>query len=529
VAPVSDNAAVQIPAEVRRSVALPDVVREELATHNRLLPPRWGDLALAEAVDDVATWLRSRLRRDIAPAPEEVLIARKLGRGARPLSLMGLPERLIYRAAVSLIDPAPGTQTVRSPENYDAFQRAPLAYSDCKYVLKTDVAAYYQYVDHERLVDEVVSQTGDDLAVTMAVDLLRETTGRAYGLPQLSPVSDVLAEIYIEPMRRALFRRDLPVARFADDFRIACRSYEEALLAWEWADEAARELGLVLNESKTSTPRRSRYEQSLTAVQDQERELFDELDVEDLDEPEYSEEEDEEQAHVLLDEAHFDEGDIVNGSERETDRGSVSEAQLAAAAKVFQRWVDEEEDDEIQRREAAQVTAALLRRALRVFTKAGETDALENVTAMLVYEPSLTPTIARYVRRCAAVDRAAARRALDDVCESGVLSAWQSAWVAWIAGELPRRRGGQDLAHVRWLKHQMSSPHHFVAAEAAVALARRRLVSYPDLYAMIDRLPPMHHPTIVVALGALGDEEATLQAAGSELDRLRATWALECL
>ena len=233
------------------------------------------------------------MRHDFDVQDEDVLLARKLGRGARPLSLLGLQERILYRGVVALVEKAAQVSGNRSFEEFEAFQREPLEVQGCRYVLKADIAAYYQYIDHERLVDEVVAQTGDDLAVYIAVDLLHRATGRAYGLPQLNTSSDVLAEIYIEPMRRALIRSGFITYRFADDFRVACRTYAEALSAWEAADSAARDLGLVLNESKTSTPRLERYSASLTALRDQEQQLFQDLDVEQLDTPPYSDTEDE--------------------------------------------------------------------------------------------------------------------------------------------------------------------------------------------------------------------------------------------
>ncbi len=146
------------------------------------------------------------MRRDVAVDPEEVVLARKLGRGARPCAILGLKERLLYRAAVSLIEDVTGPSD-RSQEAYDAFRQAPVEFEGCRYVLKADIASYYQYVDHERLVDEVVARTGDDLAVSIAVELLGETGGRQFGLPQLSSVSDVLADVYIDPMRISMTAR----------------------------------------------------------------------------------------------------------------------------------------------------------------------------------------------------------------------------------------------------------------------------------------------------------------------------------
>lgn len=350
-------------SEVRRAIDPLAVVEEELATKAKLLPPRWGDVALTGNSEAVAHWLASLLRRDFQVSAEEVLLARKLGRGARPLSLLGLQERLLYRGAVSLIQSPAATVAARSPEAYQAFRLAPLGIPECRYILKTDITAYYQYIDHERLIDEVVAQTGDDLAISAATELLRDATGRAYGLPQQSLVSDILAEIYIEPMRHALVRAGFVVVRFADDFRVACRSYEEAMSAWEAADSAARDLGLVLNESKTLTPGRDRYSESMIAVSDPDRELFSELDLEELETTEYGDIDEwdiEEQyggGHLR---AFHDDADLADSDEEalveelvEPDE-EASPAQLTAARTAVDRWVTELHDN-VQRRETAQI------------------------------------------------------------------------------------------------------------------------------------------------------------------------------
>ncbi len=518
--------------EVRRDINIEEVVSQELSSWNKLLPPRWGDRALRENVDSVEAWITSVMRREVEVDHEEVVLARKLGRGARPCTLLGLKERLLYRAAVSLVEDVTGPSD-RSQDTYGAFQKAPADFEGCHYVLKADIASYYQYVDHERMVDEVVARTGDDLAVSLAVELLGETSGRQFGLPQLSPVSDVLADIYIDPMRRHLVRSGFPVWSFADDFRVACRSYDEALKALEAADEGARLLGLVLNELKTATPGIAKYRASLTAVADRERELFADLDVEALDEPESDEYTDEEGLNevknepTLLDEDDFDEGDVGTGETIE--QSVVSEAQLIAASKVIDLWVEEEEDEDTQRSEPASVTARLLGRALRVYARGQDPAALEHVASMLVYEPSLTPTIARYVRACGEFARREARDTLNEVCESGIVSTWQALWIAYIAGELPRRRGGGQHAHVGWLRGQLRSRQPALRAEAALALARRQLATAEQVLDVAAGLPAMHRPTAVLALAALGDREAASAVAESDLDRLRIEWGLDHL
>lgn len=197
---------------------------------------------------------------------------------------------------------------------------------------------------------------------------------------------------------------------------------------------------------------------------------------------------------------------------------------------VLRRWLEEEETDEAQHREEAQVTAVLLGRALRVFARAEDSAAIEALTAMLVYEPSLTPTVVRYARRCISAHRRAVESALDQACNSGVLSAWQAVWVAYLAGEIPRRRRGvREADHIAWLRRQVNSSNSAIAAEPILALARRRLATVDEVNAVVRGLTPVQRPTGILALAAVGGERLAAGAAPSQLDRFRAAWAVEHL
>lgn len=207
---------------------------------------------------------------DFEPERTDTVLARKIGGGSRPLPYMSLRDRLAYRALVGTVDPE--MESARG--DHASFQVDPLHVEGCKYILKADVAAFYQYIDHEKLVDEVVAQTGDDLGIVAATQLLQANTGRLFGIPQMSQASDALAEIYVDPIRRDLVRAGYTVFRFADDFRVACTDYSSALAALELMERSAFSLGLVLNESKTSTPSIDTYSSSLREIERAEGELF---------------------------------------------------------------------------------------------------------------------------------------------------------------------------------------------------------------------------------------------------------------
>ena len=82
--------------------------------------------------------------------------------------------------------------------------------------------------------------------------------GQTNGIPQGSALSDFIAEIvlgYVDDLVVEALgqkdRREFRILRFRDDYRIFAHSREDASLALQCLSEAAREVGLKLNASKT--------------------------------------------------------------------------------------------------------------------------------------------------------------------------------------------------------------------------------------------------------------------------------------
>jgi hypothetical protein len=303
------------------------------------------------------------------------------------------------------------------------------------------------------------------------------------------------------------------------------------LSAWEAADHAARNLGLVLNEIKTSTPRILTYQASLAAVANREREVFQRLGVAelldfDIDYLEIEGDPGPGMSLLTSSQTDGDEVGVVADAGADDNNTTVSGAQVEAAHEVFRDWMEEEEDDQTQRQDSAKVTATLLRRALIVFSKASDLSALDAATHMLVYEPSLTPTIARYVNSCTRADRQATRRALDAICKESAISPWQAVWVAVVAGNIPKAGTRKNSDHIKWLTHQMESRYQAVAAEATLALARLRMTSVDAVNNVLVRVSDVHRPTLTLALATLNHEAAT-RSAGSLLDGFRTAWGAE--
>ena len=96
------------------------------------------------------------------------------------------------------------------------------------WLLEADIASYYDSIDHELLIDELIEQWGIEKAITSLLrDCLRMWTGQeegknySRGLPQGYQSSDFLATIFLFSADKQMIKNvDFNYIRYADDIRI---------------------------------------------------------------------------------------------------------------------------------------------------------------------------------------------------------------------------------------------------------------------------------------------------------------------
>ncbi|EUA58654.1 reverse transcriptase family protein [Mycobacterium intracellulare 1956] len=174
-------------------------LRTELTSHTRLLPKRLDYALLKKRQDQLRRWIEAQTKLAHWGGPADIVQAEKV-HGTRPLAVMTIEDRTVYRALVDRLAQQLPDDLRHRQSNAD-FQRAPLDQTPAAtYITVTDIASYYVYVDHDVLVDELTSQTGDYDAVEATGTLLDKVMGRGIGIPQVSTASDVLGiPIWTEP------------------------------------------------------------------------------------------------------------------------------------------------------------------------------------------------------------------------------------------------------------------------------------------------------------------------------------------
>ena len=282
-----------------------------------------------------------------------------------------------------------------SREPVSEFKRSALATDNTKYVTKTDVAAYYEFVDHELLEEELLAQTSDEAAIEAVVGLLGRVMRRRVGLPQVHKCSDVLGDIYIDPVRRRLTRLGYTVFTYSDDFRICSPSLGSARSALDACAIEVRQLGLVLNERKTFTYHVKNYRKSLDSFELAERRLFeagDDASLLDLDVDLYDDEGElsDETANLTLGpipaQGEVDQDEAIEEGAPSADetQNDPNSPQANAARRAWRLWIEEDESEDAQGRNDAAITQTLLSRALARLGAIGDPGPLANLTAAAI-------------------------------------------------------------------------------------------------------------------------------------------------
>ena len=193
------------------------------------------------------------------PGPtRRVMIPKKRG-GERPLDIPCVADRVAQASVALTLDPTLDREMEPSSFAYrrgrsvaQAVARvATLRRQGFDHVVDGDIRAYFESIPHERLIARLERSIDDDRLVDLIWLWLECASLTGRGVPQGSPLSPLLANLYLDDVDEAIETRGVRLVRFADDFLLLCRSKPVAVDALETMRDLLAGHGLELHPDKS--------------------------------------------------------------------------------------------------------------------------------------------------------------------------------------------------------------------------------------------------------------------------------------
>lgn len=201
------------------------------------------------------------------PSPLRGVLVRRPDGRYRPIAVPTHADRFAQRMLLEVLRPALERVFEESSFAYrpalsrrNAHRSVRQAYDQgYRWVLESDIAAFFDQVDWERLRIRLEAYLGTDPAVDLLMRWVEapiifgdRTIARESGLPQGSVVSPMLANLYLDAFDEAMAARGFRLVRYADDFLVLCKRQEDAERALEAVTAELADLGLAVKPEKTA-------------------------------------------------------------------------------------------------------------------------------------------------------------------------------------------------------------------------------------------------------------------------------------
>ncbi len=194
-----------------------------------------------------------------APGPLRRVDVAKRDGGTRTLAIPCIVDRVAQTSVAQALAPLLDREFEEASYGYragrgvqDALKHvARLRDTGHVHLVDADIEQFFDAVPHDKLLERL-GQSLCNGPLTELIALWLEHGGRnGRGLAQGSPLSPLLANLYLDRLDEAFARRGAHIVRFADDFVILAESRQGAEGALAKAQALLAEQGLVLNRDKT--------------------------------------------------------------------------------------------------------------------------------------------------------------------------------------------------------------------------------------------------------------------------------------
>lgn len=209
-----------------------------------------------------------RLRRGkYSPGPYRVIEISKKKGGKRRLMIPSIEDRVVHTALAQVLVPVLEPQFEESSYAYRPGRSVKQAVAAIRrwrkagfwHVIEADIIGYFDNIQHDLLLSKLeqalsgwpgAREVIDLIALTLEHQAL-ESGSMGRGVAQGSPLSPLLANLYLDALDEAMAGRGVRLVRFADDFVVLCKKRKDAETALVDTGAVLAEHGLEMHEKGT--------------------------------------------------------------------------------------------------------------------------------------------------------------------------------------------------------------------------------------------------------------------------------------
>lgn len=489
---------------------------------NDLLPRRPEDKAVGEAGARFIESLRRRVERgSYDPEPAYIVATPKSTVATRPTALLSMEDRLVFAAMVDVLRPRIdryllGSELVLWPrgvatdKRWHDFERSVLQ-RNVSHVVRGDIVGFYEFVDHEKLADIIISATGKRNVADALVHFLHRVMKSQRGLPQGLLPSDALATLYLSNLDFRMVREGFLYLRHGDDIRVGVSKYDDGRRAIKVLETELRALHLTLNDSKTRVLRATTYEKEKDVsirdgVLDKARSEIVTAKLDDVDEISAM------MVNAGQDQLAWDffyHGRISFDEAIEILRPKIKTSDVELATKVFLDAVKK------RPRRASALAYRTFRHRLRwslVRLSVSRSEAgLTHVGSLLKWYPERTENLCSYLSALASTKPKDVALQAEKALRNSYRTEWELAWIVRVLVQAPNHVSAKTL---RMLQKTLDAPHErwLAAVEVVKLLAVRRELDRDTLMKVSNTCPRVFQVDLVEAARYMMDSAKWAEA-----------------